>query len=49
MVKFWKLGHVVNSNNSTNSLSTVPILLGIVGLVEKIDDGELVLTVSRSE
>jgi hypothetical protein len=44
--KFWKLAcHVVNSNNDTNSLPTIPISLGIAGVVEKIYDGELILTV----
>ncbi len=36
---------MVDSNNATNSLPTVPISLGIVGLVEKINDGELILIV----
>ncbi len=35
---------MVNSNNATNSLPTVLKSLGIVGLVKKIYDGELILT-----
>ncbi len=37
--------HVVNSNNTIDSLPAVQILLGIVGLFEKIYDGEPILPV----
>ncbi len=46
MIKSGKLvSHVVNSNIAIGSLPTLQISLGIVALVEKIYDGEPILTV----
>jgi|688.fasta_scaffold1428068_1 hypothetical protein len=46
MKKSGKLAsHVVNSNNAINSLPILQISLGIVALLEKIYDGEPIITV----
>ncbi len=37
--------YVVNSNIAIDSLPTLQISLGIIALLEKIDDRELILTV----
>jgi hypothetical protein len=36
---------VVNSNNDINSLATLQISMGIVGIFEKVFDGKPILTV----
>jgi hypothetical protein len=37
--------HVVNSNNAINSLATLQISMGIVGLFEKVYDGKPILPI----